>query len=201
MLFRSSYHIENSLTWGAPLSVSFTGTPSPRDGVIGTGLEGNFPSGLFTSAASSYLTSIGDEDEKLSALYDLALSPGEQEAAVGLSLAVSTLSGVPISCDPKGIIIDADLATATPVGKDQGTKRNFTLSSGLSGSHSEHATLEASFSSEAISTEKIFQLSNQGGIPILTLTSSNWASESQNLNLPSYVKGSMANSKIGRAHV
>jgi N-acetylmuramoyl-L-alanine amidase len=173
--------------------VAFTGTPAPVGGEIVSPLGENFPCGLFSSAAMAYISATEEEDRELASLYNLALVPGECEAAVGLTLAPTTLAGVPISVDPTGVYIDADLSTATPIGPNNQSKIGFLLSSGLAGSYFEHTVLEQSFSVEAISTCKIFQLANQQGIPILSLDRTNWAAQSQNLALPSHVKASMAN--------
>ncbi len=186
-----SYNITNTLTWGAPFSVAMERQPLAAEENLTMEVSSSFPHCLFNQAVSTYISDCASDDEELAAIFGLSLTRGTQEASVGLSITPKCVSGVAVSTTSGGAYIDADLSTATPAGLTKATRKGFTLTSGLSGSAHEHLVLEECFEADAISTARAISLANSCEVPVVTLTSANWATLAPALELPAYIKAQM----------
>ncbi len=141
-----SYDISNTLTWGAPFSVSLTPAPGPVNGEIKLEMGPNFPMCLFTQASQSYISSITGDDDELASIYGSTSPRGPRRLQWECRLHLNWLL---VSQSPSLPMASTSMPTSPrlhPLDLTKAARKDFTLTSGLSSSAHEHLCLQDSFS-------------------------------------------------------
>jgi YD repeat-containing protein len=130
-------------------------------------------------AAARYARGIEEGARRIMGLERYATVKDVTEALAGRPVYASFGFGLPLSVTKSGYTIDVGRESSTPVSVDRDQPRSVVLNKlvGFEGSSLEHRSWEAVLNTEGVSAVKAIQAASASGIPILTIDSTNYATQ------------------------
>jgi transglutaminase-like putative cysteine protease len=129
---------------------------------------------LLHTTAADYLSRVDRGQETASRLMGMVTTQDVSEAIVKNAISVAFSSGVPVTFEWTGLVVDADRRIVGPFAADGDSSkaRPYMVLTGMDGSTHENQVFEDIFDQNAISTIKILELASDLGVSICTITTS-----------------------------
>jgi len=195
--------VQNQIIAGNGQAIAFDTFLDTHDAFIG---GGGFPPEAFLESvlqttAADYLSRVDRGQEKVQRLMGMVSTQGVSEAIVANAIRVLFSSGIPVTFEWTGLIVDADRRIIGPfaVDNDNSKGRPYMMLTGIDGSTMENQVFEDIFEQEAISTIKILELASDDGITICTIETS-IAGDCPGMSQPFAINNAV-NTALLRGHV
>jgi len=195
--------VQNQIIAGNGQAIAFDTFLDTHDAFID---GADFPPEAFLESvlqitAADYLNRVDRGQEKVQRLMGMVSTQGVSEAIVANAIRVSFSSGIPVTFEWTGLIVDADRRIIGPfaVDNDSSNGRPYMMLTGIDGSTMENQVFEDIFEQEAISTIKILELASDNGITICTIETS-IVGDCPGMNQPFAIQNAV-NTALLRGHV